>query len=740
MNSSSTDRIRVGLLGAGHISEFHVKALRRLPSVEIIGAADIDEEQVRDFVERHDLPKAFTSLEQLLDEQPDVVHVLTPPSAHAENATLALSHGCHVFVEKPLATSVEDCDRIAAAAKAAGRQVCVGHSLLRDPFVARAVKLVRQGAIGDVVSVDHIRSQFYPHFQGGAMPEQFRDGGFPFRDIGVHSIYLLQALLGEVRDATLKLGSADNDGYPRHKEWRVLAECERGLGQIYLSWNVSPLQNVLIVHGTRGVIRADVFGMSVTLRKSGRLPGHAERIWNSMNEGRGMITQVVGNVCRVLTKRLRQYHGLQEIVREFYQSLANGEAPPVDVIQGRSAVKWTEYIAAKGDEAKSRYVAGFATQGQAKVLVTGATGFIGQHLVRRLLAEGHRVRILVRRSPDPEFLNSGRVETFLGDLGDPEAVDRAMAGIEEVYHLGATVHGHLEDFQCGTIAGTENVIESCIRHNVPKLIYMSSLSVLHTAAVRKHSRIDEDWPLEPHPEKRGAYTQTKSAAERLVLEAARTRGLRAILLRPGEVMGPDRPFWSGAVGLKAGGRLVVLGSGKAVVPLVWVEDLVDAITMAAESDLFDGSVFNIVDPEEVTQDELAEHYLRTVRERKRIIHLPLTFLYPAAAGLQIGMRMLGRDAPITPYRLRSAVGNRRFDQTAISGSLGWEPRIGIRQGMQLVVEGEQSSSELLPDGNEQAASDATSTNVAPSAVPLPVADSLWPAGATNATTTEETPT
>ncbi len=679
--------IKAGLIGAGHISEFHVRALQRLSNVEIIGVADVDEARARALAEQYKLPAAFSSLESLLDKCPDVIHVLTPPAAHAENAIEALTHGCHVMVEKPLATTVADCDRIAAAAQAAGKLVCVDHSLLRDPFVVKAMDLVRSGAIGDVVGVDHLRSQFYPHFEGGTLPEQFREGGFPFRDIGVHSLYLLEAFLGEIRDLTARLGSPETDGNPRFKEWRVLAECQRGLGQVYLSWNVHPLQNVLIVHGTRGVIRADIFGMSVTARKSGRLPNHAERIANTVGEGRRMVTQVMGNVVRVLRKKLRQYHGLQELVGEFYQAIATGGEPPVNVRQGRSAVLWTERVATQADEAKRKYEARFATKGTAEVLLTGATGFIGRHLLRRLLRERERVRILVRRSPAPEFFESDRLETFLGDLGDPAAVDRAFQGIKEVFHLGATVEGDAEDFECGTVAGTQNIVESCLRHRVDKLIYMSSLSVIHAAAARPDVKISEDWPLEPYPERRGLYTQTKLAAERIVADAVRDQGLRAVILRPGEVMGPDKVFLSGAVGREANGRVIVLGNGKSVLPLIWVEDLVDAILAAAENGRFDGSAFNLVDPEEVTQDELAAYYLEAKGRKKGVAHLPLPILYPAGAGLQLGMRMLGRSAPITPYRLRSAIGSRRFDCSAAADSLGWKPRVGIRRGMEIMLNG-----------------------------------------------------
>jgi predicted dehydrogenase/nucleoside-diphosphate-sugar epimerase len=697
MTTTSPRTWKAALLGAGHIAEFHAKAVARHKNARLVGIADFDLDRAAALAAQFDAPPHVASLKELLQLEPDVVHILTPPSAHASCAVEALEAGCHVVVEKPLATSTEDCDRIEAAARANDRLVCVGHSLLRDPFVVRAAEMVRSGAIGQVVAVDHLRGQHYPHYQGGPVPEMFREGGFPFRDIGVHSLYLLEEFLGPVEHLDVRLGSLETDGNPRIQQWRVLADCQRGLGQIYLTWTVNPLQNMLIIHGTRGVIRADIFGMSVTARRSGKLPGHAERIANSMGEGARTITQVAGNVLRVLRKKLLQYHGLQDLVGEFYDCLSAGRPAPVGIEAGRSAVRWTEHVALQADEAKRRYVAAFATSGAAEVLLTGATGFIGRHLLRRLLERDQRVRILVRRWPAPEIRDNPQVEVFLGDLGDPDSVDRAMAGIRQVYHLGAAVEGEPEDFQCATLAGTRNIIESCLKHGIQKIIYMSSLSVIDArSAARSRTPVTENFPFEPHPERRGHYTQTKLQAERMVTEAVQTRHLPAVILRPGEVLGPDKLFLSGAVGREAGVRVVVLGGGRSIVPLIWVDDLVDAILAAAASDHFDGTAFNLVDPEEVTQDELARHYLQALGRRPRLLHFPLFALYPAALGLQLALGLLGKQSPITPYRLSSALGSRRFDCTAAHEKLGWQPRTGIRAGLAAILEHDKQPTRLTP--------------------------------------------
>ena len=575
--------------------------------------------------------------------------------------------------------------------------------------MAKALEIARSGAIGDVIGVDHFRGQFYTPYAGGPLPYQYRDGGFPFRDLGVHSLYMLEAFLGRIDDATLQLGPPSRDGCPCFKDWRVFVRCKRGMGQIYLSWNVLPLQDLLVVHGTRGVMRADIMGMSVTVRKKGRLPGPAERILNSVGEGRRMMTQVTGNVFKVLRKKLLRYHGLQMLVGEFYESLRDGRVPPgrppVTIDQARPIIDWTERIARQADEAKEKYVAQFA-------------GAPAGHPVLRVRV-GVGVAALPRRSsPGPPAssaatssnacwrngtacgsssattrattcMHNDRVEVFLGNLGNREEVDRAVHGTSEVFHLGATIEGWAEDFQCATNLGTRHIVDSVLGHGVQKLIYMSSLSVIHAAASRNGSKIAEDWPLEPHPQSRGLYSQTKLEAERIVSDAVRDRNLRAVILRPGEVVGPDRPFLSGAVAIETGKRLVVLGNGRFTLPLIWVEDLVDAIVAAANSDLFHGAVLHLVDPEQLSQDEIAKYYLADPRvrrcpagKRKGIVHAPLSLLYFAAFGANTVFSLLGRNAPLTPYRLRSAIGHPEFDCTAAAKALGWKPRVGVRQGLE----------------------------------------------------------
>ena len=271
---------RAGMVGAGNICEFHVAAVQALPDVELVGICDLDAARAEEAAAKWDT-KAFASLDALVDAGANVIHVLTPPSAHAKVAIEALERGCHVLIEKPIAESVEDARRIGEVAASKNLVASVNHSLLYDPQVVRVLEQVRSGALGDVIGVDILRSSEYPPYEGGPLPPHLRDAGYPLRDVGVHCLYLIQELLGGIEDVEAEWSSLGGDPNLAFDEWRALVRAERGLGQFQLSWNAKPMQSQMIIHGTSGVLRVDLFAMFLGKRSSTPLPKAAERVVNA---------------------------------------------------------------------------------------------------------------------------------------------------------------------------------------------------------------------------------------------------------------------------------------------------------------------------------------------------------------------------------------------------------------------------------------------------------------------------
>src|SRR5579859_1378547 len=689
---SPDTRLRVGLVGAGYISEFHARAIERVPNARIVGIADVVNSRAAGLAARFSIPKVFPTMEAMLNEGVDVVHILTPPDTHAHLAIAALKSGCHVLVEKPLAINAEEVDRISDAAASAKKSLCVNHSMLYDRFVSKALGLVRSGAIGVPLSFDYFRSSEYPPYFGGPLPIHYRDGGYPFLDQGVHALYLAESFLGAIQDVKSFYGTQGGDSNLLFDEWRVAAQCQRGTANIQISWNIRPLQNWFVVQGTKGVIRANLFAMWVTHTPQLPLPKAPARALQAMTEGLSICAQVPANVARFALKKIVQYDGLHSLVAAFYNALQTGAPMPVPVEQARSTVYWTNRVSQEADAAKITFQSQFQTVGHATVLVTGANGLIGRHLVRRLLQEGNRVRIFVRRQPLAEFMTDANIEVFLGDLGDPTAVDRAVAGTEIVYHVGAAMKGGAHEHQRGTVCGTQNIVDSVLRHQVSRLVYISSLSCLHAAVARRSDVVTEDWPVEPYPTKRGAYTQAKTAAEKIVLDAVRDRHLQAVLLRPGRVFGPGMTLLTPEVARRLGNLFVVLGDGTRELPLVYVEDVIDAALLTAETSKFDGRVFHIVDRTQITQNQVVQGYLSKNAKKAKVLHLPVAIVYSLALGFELLSKLLKRSAPLSIYRVKSALARLKFDCARAENELGWQPRVGVASGLQETMAAERVNS------------------------------------------------
>jgi nucleoside-diphosphate-sugar epimerase len=208
--------------------------------------------------------------------------------------------------------------------------------------------------------------------------------------------------------------------------------------------------------------------------------------------------------------------------------------------------------------------------------VTGGTGFLGRHLVDRLLAPDRAVTILARR-PAPDLTARG-VRVITADLADDEAVRSACRGIGTVFHVAARVGvwGRYRDFHRANVLGTRAVLEGCRAHGVQRLVFTSTASVVYNG--RDLAGADESLPLTSRCP--AAYPLTKAVAEREVL-AASSPGLRTIALRPHLVWGAGDPHLVPRVIARArAGRLRIVGTGRNRVDLVHIHNVVDAHLLA----------------------------------------------------------------------------------------------------------------------------------------------------------------
>ena len=315
------------------------------------------------------------------------------------------------------------------------------------------------------------------------------------------------------------------------------------------------------------------------------------------------------------------------------------------------------------------------------VCVTGGTGFLGAALVRDLLTRGVSVRVLARPSRRADMLEPQGAEVVRGGLGDADCIARAVEGAEVVYHLAAKVDGPGSgaDFVETNVAGTERVLTACLRQGVGRVVYASSLAVY--GPVSNGQRIDENTPYDESPQLRDFYAQSKIMADQLAVTFARETALAITILRPGIVYGPGRPLPVALLGFTLGKNNFVFGNANHHIPLNYVENLVDAMLMAAHSAGRQLRQFNIVDDDELT---LAKYHEAKMDVDKTGTHFfPGWLVRVAGPFAEIAIRILpaGGSVRFSKHQLNRALQDRWYDTHRIREETGWAPKVGLRDAL-----------------------------------------------------------
>jgi 2-alkyl-3-oxoalkanoate reductase len=430
MMESQAARFRVAIVGAGLISDLHITGLTAIPGVTVEAIVDADASRAQAKAAQHGIARTFaTQREMLAAVRPDVVHILTPPATHADLCVEAVEAGAHVYVEKPMAATEEECSRMMAAAARAGRELCVGHSLAFDPLLRLALDAIARGAIGDVLHASAVfcfDPRRIPGYNSKAWYRRLA-GGF-VEDLATHPLSVLLRVLGTPHAVT---GVAD--ARPKWADSGVAAvlQAERGTATVLLSLAARPEDVSLEVRGSRGMVSVNFSTMVVAIQPERKLPKKIQHGVRNLYAARDLLVQTVTNTARFLTKRMDTTKGIHTLIAAFYDALATGKPAPVPPAEGRDVVRmlralWPQDASTvaspehRFEAAPERQPGSTASTGRMRhALVTGATGFIGTHLVRTLAQRGIRVRALARDPRRAQSLVQPNVDVVIGDFADP---------------------------------------------------------------------------------------------------------------------------------------------------------------------------------------------------------------------------------------------------------------------------------------------------------------------------------
>jgi len=306
-----------------------------------------------------------------------------------------------------------------------------------------------------------------------------------------------------------------------------------------------------------------------------------------------------------------------------------------------------------------------------KVLVTGSDGFIGSHLVEKLVDEGAVVRAFVcynsfnswgwLEALPPERLDS--IEVFAGDIRDQGRVHAALQGMDAVFHLAALIgipysYHSPESYVSTNVTGTLNVLLSARAHGLERVLVTSTSEVYGSA---RYVPIDEAHPLSPQ----SPYSATKIAADGLAESFHRSFGLPVVIARPFNAYGPRqsaRAVIPTIISQLLNGAEVRLGSLHPRRDFNYVEDIARGMIALAECDKAIGMTVNIGSGREISMQELAEGLINIVRPGARI------------------MTETGRERPA-----KSEVERLLCDNSLIKKLTGWSPSIELEEGLQKTI-------------------------------------------------------
>ncbi|WP_246329802.1 UDP-glucose 4-epimerase family protein [Geomonas limicola] len=304
------------------------------------------------------------------------------------------------------------------------------------------------------------------------------------------------------------------------------------------------------------------------------------------------------------------------------------------------------------------------------ILVTGATGFVGRALCRRLLAEGYRVRAALREGGNTQ-LPAGVQPVTLPPLGPDTPWSEALSGVEAVVHLAARVH-QLKDaaadpltaYREVNLQGTERLAREAARAGVRRLVFASSVKVHGEGGADPYRELTSPAPLDP-------YGVSKWEAEQALSRVAAETGLEVVVLRPPLVYGPGvrANFYRMFRALECGFPLPFSGIENRR-SLIYLDNLVDALLVCLRHPKAAGGTFLVSDGEDLSTPQLLRRAADSLGVPVRLVPFPKTLL-------RLAGRLTGKGAA-----LQRLTGSLAVDSTLIRERLGWRPPVTVADALQ----------------------------------------------------------
>ncbi len=318
------------------------------------------------------------------------------------------------------------------------------------------------------------------------------------------------------------------------------------------------------------------------------------------------------------------------------------------------------------------------------VLITGATGLLGSHLIQELQERGERIRALVLPVENADRLLRQGVEVVRGDITDASTLPPAVENIDLIFHLAGMmgVWRPLSDYRLVNVTGSENLYKAAQKANVRRFVHTSS----HTVYGLGYGRfMTENDPLRPDPD---PYSITKAEGDRLIRRLMLTSDMETVILRPGTFFGPyDRLHFGRMAQKTKDGKAMIVGKGDNALPFCYVSDVVQGFMLAGYHENAPGNVYNITNDRPLTQLEMYNAIADAVGGVRPKIHLPyLPIYYGSIVAERVVARVTRTKPVVTELGALMFGSDNRHSVEKARRELGYEPKVDLLEGIKLSAE------------------------------------------------------
>ena len=319
-----------------------------------------------------------------------------------------------------------------------------------------------------------------------------------------------------------------------------------------------------------------------------------------------------------------------------------------------------------------------------RVLITGATGLLGGHLIKELQQRGEDIRALVLPVENADKLEKQGVEVVRGDITDAGTLEPAVQDVELIFHLAGMmgIWRPLADYRVVNVTGSENLYKAAQKAGVRRYVHTSS----HTVYGLGYGRfLTENDALRPDPD---PYSLTKAEGDRLIRRLMLNSAVETVILRPGTFFGPGDRLHFGRMAQKMkDGKGVIIGRGDNALPFCYVTDVVQGFMLAAYHENAPGNVYNITNDRPLTQLEMFNAIADAVDGVRPTRHLPYLPIYYGSIVAEKVVARVTRTKPIVTQLGAMMFGSdNRHSVEKARRELGYEPKVDLRTGITLAAE------------------------------------------------------